>query len=126
MRGQTLTDEDKHALLNQWNSSINTSITTVEEGDQCDVEFYYFDFIPTECPVCKQYFTKGKFVTREEIFLNPCILPPFHPGCTCKIQPHHGKENLRETTELGMLPLFKNQELPALPDWKTVIKLSNE
>lgn len=122
MQGNALSETDKSLLIEKWHASLEESITTVEKGDQKDVSFYYYDFIPSECPVCRRYFSKGKFMTREEIFLNPCLLPPLHLGCTCALLPHHGKENLRETTELGMLPLFKNQQPPPLPDWKNVLK----
>jgi len=125
MQGNALSEMDKNMLIEKWHTSLNESIATVEKGDQNDVSFYYYDFIPSECPVCRRYFSKGKFMTREEIFLHPCLLPPLHLGCTCTIQPHHGKENLRETTELGMLPLFKSQEPPPLPDWKNVLKPIN-
>ncbi|HEX3018905.1 MAG TPA: hypothetical protein VHP36_01320, partial [Chitinispirillaceae bacterium] len=86
------------------------------------VEFYFYDFSPVECPVCLNFLRKGYFVTRQEIFHYPRIIPPFHLGCTCCIIPHHGKENLKDTTEQGMRPLFQRESPPALPDWKTINK----
>ncbi|MBN1601205.1 MAG: hypothetical protein JW915_06330 [Chitinispirillaceae bacterium] len=109
-------------VINNWNKSLENSIKAVEDGDRQNVEFYYFDFEPVDCPICSNYLKKGQFVTREEIFNHPNLLPPFHLGCTATLLPHHGKEDLRETTELGMMPLFKRGKCPELPDWKSIPK----
>jgi len=115
-----VSDKERKKLVEDWSESINRNIETIERGDKDGVEFYYFQFSPQTCPVCKSYIKKGQFVTREEIFRYPSIIPPFHLGCTTCLNPHHGNENLRDTTELGMFPLFSNEALPQLPDWKTV------
>ncbi|MDO5577027.1 MAG: hypothetical protein Q4F84_08100 [Fibrobacter sp.] len=115
-----VSDKEKGELIENWNDSINKNIETIEQGDKDGVEFYYFDFSPESCPVCKPYIKKGQFVTREEIFRHPSIIPPFHLGCTACLKPHHGKENIQDTTELGMFPLFSNDTLPKLPNWKKI------
>lgn len=122
--GSVLSQSDKDNLIEQWEHAIDENITTIEKGDEEGIEFYYYDFSPKECPICKRYFSKGKFVTREELFTFPGIIPPLHLGCTTILRAHHGKENLRETTELGMLPLFKNQAPPPLPEWKLTTKIN--
>jgi len=114
---------DRSKLLNFWHQTLNENIQEIERGDKEGVEFYYYDF-SRDCPVCTPHISKGQFVTREEIFENPSIIPPFHIGCTCKICAHHGKENLRDTTELGMRPLFNKGTPPSLPEWTTTVKLS--
>jgi len=122
IEGLSLSEIEKGQLVEMWKRALADNISTIEKGDEDGIEFYYYDFPPTECPVCKRYFSKGKFVTREEVFKFPGIIPPFHLGCTTILKAHHGKENLRETTELGMLPLFKNQLPPPLPEWKLTTK----
>lgn len=109
-------------LIERWNESLNRNIETIEQGDKDGVEFYFYEFSPVECPVCLNFFRKGNFVTRQQIFHYPRIIPPFHIGCTCCIIPHHGNENLKDTTEQGMSPLFPNESPPPLPDWKTINK----
>jgi hypothetical protein len=125
INGQPISQTEKAMLIDAWETALNESIAAIKQGDESDVGFYYYDFQPVDCPVCKRHISKGKFVTREEIYFHPSIIPPFHPGCTCKLIPYHGKENLRETTELGMLPFFKNQEPPVLPDWKNSVKITS-
>ena len=120
--GVPLSENEKTLLVKYWENGIIENIETIEKGDVEGIEFYYYEFSPVDCPVCQRHITRGKFVTREEIFRHPEIIPPLHLGCTCKLLPHHGKEKLRETTELSMLPLFKNQEPPQLPEWKTITK----
>jgi len=109
-------------LIAKWNESFNRNIETIEQGDKDGVEFYFYDFTPVQCPVCLNFFRKGNFVTRQQIFNYPRIIPPFHIGCTCCIIPHHGTENLKDTTEQGMRPRFPNEFPPPLPDWKTINK----
>ncbi len=122
IKGTLLSDEDKKIIVDKWFESVEENIASIENGDIKGIEFYYYDFKPNDCPVCTRYFTKGKFVTREEIYRYPAIVPPLHLGCTCKLLAHHGRENLRETTEMGMLPLFRNQVPPPMPEWKMIIK----
>ncbi|NLP03662.1 MAG: hypothetical protein GX089_14305 [Fibrobacter sp.] len=119
-----LSEKDKELILSQWEQTMANSLEVIEQGDNEGVEFYYYDFFPEDCPECKKFLNKGQFVTREEIFKFPDIIPPFHLGCTTCIRPHHGKEKLTDTTESGMLPFFKGEELPPLPDWKTTIKIN--
>jgi len=120
--GGELSEQDKSRLMEHWKSDIEESIATIEKGDLEGIEFYYYEYSPVDCPVCRNHISRGKFVTREEIFRYPDIIPPLHLGCTCRLLPHHGKEKLRETTELGMLPLFRNQQPPPLPQWQTITK----
>lgn len=106
--------------INAWSESLNKNIDVIEQGDSLGVTFYYYDFSPENCVVCQDFLKKGQFVTREELFQFPQIIPPFHIGCTCTLVTHSGKENLQETTEIGMIPLFKNEISPRLPDWRMI------
>jgi hypothetical protein len=114
-----LTTSDIDAYVRDWNDSLDRNIEVVEHGDSIGISFYYYDFKPDFCNVCSDYLKKGQFVTREEIYQYPHIIPPFHIGCTCTIIAHHG-ETLQDTTELGMVPLFKNEIAPRLPEWRMI------
>lgn len=118
----TLTSNEIEEIVKSWNVSIENSIKAVEIGDNNSVEFYFFDFSPVDCPICSNFIKKGQFVTREQIYKHPELLPPFHLNCSAILHPHHGKEDLRETTELGMMPFFKHGSRPALPEWKSMQK----
>jgi hypothetical protein len=115
-----LSEADKSKLMKQWNSQMEANIFEIEKGDERGAEFYYYKFLWTD-PVCSKYISKGRFVTREEIFQHPNIIPPFHLGCGCQLKQYPGKEKLHDTTEIGMLPLFREGAAPPLPDWKEIL-----
>ena len=123
INGARLTDSGRAALLKHWNTQMEANLQAVENGDKNGVTFYYYDF-PSVCPVCKPFITKGNFVTREEIYKYPEIIPPFHIGCACVLAAHRGVENLRETTITGMVPFFESGALPRLPDWTSAVSLT--
>ena len=108
------------ALIESWNNQMELNITEIEKGDEKGIEFYFYDYM-WEDPLCEKHITKGRFVTREELYQFPNIIPPFHLGCGCRLKRYEGKEKLRETTEIGMLPLFKNGAPPSLPEWKEIL-----
>ncbi|MBD3316283.1 MAG: hypothetical protein GF344_10890 [Chitinivibrionales bacterium] len=122
IHGNTLLEADKQRLRKMWNNHLEASIRVVEQGDTKGVDFYYYDF-EAEDPICADFVRKGHFVTREEIYKHPRLLPPFHVGCHCRLAGYHGtSEELRDTTKSTISPLFTDGECPPLPDWHTVLK----
>ena len=120
-----LSPADRQQLADNWRQSMEENIKVVEQGDAAEVEFYYYDFPGgSRCPVCASYLNQGQFVSRQEIFNNPPIIPPFHLGCITKIVAYRGKENLRETTSSGMAPFFSKNVLPPIPEWTNIVKLT--
>lgn len=113
-----LSKEKIETLLDQWQKYLKKNIETIRKGDIDGISFYFYDFDPEECPVCNDYIKKGQFVTREEIYEQPQIIPPFHIGCTCTINAHGVDEDIKGTTKHEMFPLFKNEIAPKLPDWR--------
>jgi hypothetical protein len=114
----------KELLIARWNEQMEANIAAIESGDTQGAEFYYYDY-SWDDPVCEKIIPRGRFVTREQIYQNPRLIPPFHFGCGCRLCKYQGKENLRETTEIGMLPLFHNGERIPLPDWKVIVKIED-
>ncbi|HMD67673.1 MAG TPA: hypothetical protein VKF42_02275 [Chitinivibrionales bacterium] len=109
-------------LIAAWNDQMEANIREIEQGDKEGTEFYYFDF-KWDDPVCSKIIHKGRFVTREQIFQYPQVIPPFHLGCGCQLCKYQGKDKLRETTEIGMLPLFRSGEIVPLPEWKEITRI---
>jgi hypothetical protein len=110
----------REVLFSKWNEQMESNISEIENGDKEGIEFYYFDF-KWDDPVCDKIISKGRFVTREQIFEHPKIIPPFHLGCGCQLRKYQGKEKLRETTEIGILPLLRNGRMVPLPEWKEIV-----
>jgi hypothetical protein len=113
-------DIDAAALIKSWNDQMELNINEIEKGDEKGIEFYFYDYVWDD-PLCEKYIAKGRFVTREELYQFPNVIPPFHLGCGCRLRKYEGKEKLRDTTEIGLLPLFQNGAPPLLPDWKEII-----
>jgi hypothetical protein len=125
INGKSIRSLERAELLRHWKAQMEASLLGIENGDKKGAVFYYYDFPGLMCPVCASFMTKGNFVTREEIFKNPKIIPPFHLGCTCVLTAHHGSDNqIRETAVAGMLPFFSDDTPPPLPEWTDVITLS--
>jgi hypothetical protein len=112
----------KEKLVSAWNEQMEANISEIESGDKEGTEFYYFDFKWND-PVCAKIIQKGRFVTREQIFQQPQFIPPFHLGCGCQLCKYQGKDKLRETTEIGMLPLIRSGATVPLPEWKEIITI---
>jgi hypothetical protein len=117
-----LSPAQRNDLVSRWNELMEANISEIENGDKEGREFYYFDFVRDD-PVCAKIIHKGRFVTREQIYQHPKIIPPFHIGCGCMLRKYQGKDKLRDTTEIGMLPLLKNGEMVHLPDWKEIVAI---
>jgi hypothetical protein len=118
----TVSSGQRDLVLSKWNEQMEANINEIENGDKEGIEFYYFDFKWND-PVCAKIISKGRFVTREQIFEHPKIIPPFHLGCGCQLCKYQGKDKLRETTEIGMLPLLRNGEMVSLPEWKELVAI---
>jgi hypothetical protein len=116
----TISPAQRDQLFSKWNEQMEANIREIENGDTEGIEFYYYDFKWAD-PVCAKIISKGRFVTREQLFEHPKIIPPFHLGCGCQLCKYQGKDKLRETTEIGMLPLLRNGEMVPLPEWKEIV-----
>lgn len=120
--GRALSGAEKDSIVQKWLHSMEENISVIEKGDSESMEFYYLESsADKQCPVCANFFKHGQFVMRQEIYKYPSVIPPFHLGCTTKLVPYIGKENLRETTTIRMSPLFSRGIAPKLPDWKKTI-----
>jgi len=120
IQGKAISGGEKERLVESWQIDLEKSLTTIEDGDKKGTQFYYYDYAGND-PVCQDSVLKGSFVTREQIFRYPNLIPPFHVGCRCCIRIYQGDENLRDTKVFGFKPLISENELPRLPEWKKTL-----
>jgi hypothetical protein len=120
IQGKAISAAEKERLAESWQTDLEKSLTIIEEGDKKGTQFYYYDYAGND-PACQDGIPKGSFVTREQIFHYPNLIPPFHVGCRCVIKIYQGDENLRDTKVFGFKPLISENELPRLPDWKKTL-----
>jgi hypothetical protein len=120
--GRSLSENEAEELIALWNRSIDHNLQVVEEGDRNGVEFYFYD-LAAEDAACDAIISKGHFVTREQIFKHPRLIPPFHLGCRCGLKAYRGDENLNDTTEIGIRPFVSDEDnLPPLPHWQSIVQ----
>lgn len=117
-----LSESAKNALLSTWEKALENSIQVIEEGDNKGLEFYFYDFKGKD-EVCKKFLGKGSFITRQEIYKHPDLIPPFHLGCRCILRSHQGTDRGKDTTVIGMRPFIIDGKVPPLPEWKQILKI---
>ncbi len=121
--GNALSDSDKERLIDTFLADREANVTEVERGDVENVDFYYYDH-RWDDPVCERAVPKGSFVTREEIYKHPELVPPFHLGCGCLLRRQHGTDNVRKTIALRFRPLLGDGTVvPPLPAWREVVRI---
>jgi len=123
INGIALNGSERNALIEHWKEQMETCLREVETGDENGAAFYYYDF-PQACAACAPFLSKGHFVSREEIYNFPQLVPPFHLGCTCSLNVHSGKADPMNTAVSGMRPFFSGMNVPELPEWKSIVTLS--
>jgi hypothetical protein len=114
----TITEEQRQKLTRQWNDALEGSLSEIEEGDKTGIEFYYYDFTGKD-EICDTFVHKGDYVTRQDIFHHPELIPPFHLGCKCILRCSVTTENNVEKYEMKYL--LQKGKLPALPEWKLTL-----
>jgi hypothetical protein len=80
-KGRTLSFQQKEQLLADWEKTLEINIQTVEAGDKNGVEIYFYH--NQSCSQNQAWSGNNKYITREELYQHPELLPPFHVGCSC-------------------------------------------
>ncbi len=117
-----LSESIKKNIISLWNINLEKSLIEIETGDKKGLEFYYYDF-EGEDKICEKFIKKGDYITREEIYANPQLIPPFHLGCKCILKCQTEIERPGDTAKFGMRPLIRNNRQPSIPDWKDIVKI---
>ena len=99
---------DKEKIAESWLRSMEENIRVIEKSDTANSAFYFYldNSGGNQCAVCATHFKSKQIITREEIFKNPSIIPPFHLGCTTRIMPYRNKESGTGSLLSSILPLF--------------------
>ncbi|MDR3013746.1 MAG: hypothetical protein LBU70_11180 [Chitinispirillales bacterium] len=124
INGAPIRYSEREALVKYWKAQVELNLQEIEKGDESGAAFYYYGY-SWPCPVCNEFVAKGNFVTREEIYNYPHIIPPFHLGCPFMLNAHHGADIRLKggTSESDMAPFFDGEKPPPIPDWINVVSL---
>ena len=113
-----LNDSQIQVITDQWIQSIQSSIAMVEAGDAKGYNTYSFDFQDKDLKVCT-FLDKDSYITREQIYHHPELLPPFFIGCTTKLTSREAWDNQNKSAWVPVLPLDGQFQVP---DWRSFEK----
>ncbi|MDR3002554.1 MAG: hypothetical protein LBU89_15005 [Fibromonadaceae bacterium] len=83
---QSISEEQKKKYLKDWQTSIEKTIKTINEGDMNGVTAYRIEIGKKDSEICK-FLHPDNFVTRNQINSNAEILPPYYFGSDSVIMP---------------------------------------
>lgn len=118
MYNNVLSESEKVVVIEDWDKRINDSITLIEEKDQLGVQRFLIK-PSNDCDVCKKVFGNSSFVTREDIFNHPELIPPYYPGCSCTLNPESDWES---PLSMKRFKIDSNED-NLLPTWKQIRKV---
>ncbi len=119
--GNTLSEEERQRIVTEWKERLEQNIKEIEDGDREGVEFYRYHSERTD-PVCDLFHVHNKFVSREQIFRYPGLIPPLHLGCGCRLIRYQGDEETGvDSTKTRTF--ISGDMLPELPDWQRTVRI---
>ncbi|MDR1829459.1 MAG: hypothetical protein LBQ76_01675 [Candidatus Fibromonas sp.] len=116
---QSIGEEQKKKLLEDWQQSINQSIKTINEGDINGVTTYRIALGPKDKKICG-FLHPDHFITREQISRNADILPPYCLGSDSTVVPKLPWEKNDGTTSGWKAVLPKNGGYD-IPEWRQIV-----
>lgn len=111
---QNLPPEDQERYVAQWESSLEETVRVVDEGDKNGTVTYRIVLSEEGKKRCT-FLTEENYITREQIRNHAEILPPYYPGCGCKLTPKLPWENPGKAGWKSVVPVDGQYKVP---DWR--------
>ncbi|OGK07657.1 MAG: hypothetical protein A2487_09115 [Candidatus Raymondbacteria bacterium RifOxyC12_full_50_8] len=118
MDGVPLSGADRERIIARWNAGLEDSITAVEKGDREGVQRFLIKKGPVDA-VCAIFAKKNYIILREDIYRHPELLPPFFPGCECRLE---SEAEWQTAVDFEHFRLGEHEQY-AIPYWKQVKKV---
>lgn len=111
--GRPLTDRERAVLASDYEQRLEQNVQRIEKGDQTGVQRFLI-CAPDNTALCGIFKEKPFFITREDIYRHPELIPPYYPGCRCTLLP----ESEWDTASMDIIR-FKPEQNPAhrIPHW---------
>lgn len=110
--------DEVQRLLDKWNESFENSIQIVEQGDREGTETYRILLQEDDAVRCS-FLPRENYITREQIYNHPEILPPYYPGCGARLVL---KSPWDSPSKSGWKPLLPVEGVYKIPDWRQIGK----
>ncbi|HSQ43228.1 MAG TPA: hypothetical protein VLM37_13190 [Fibrobacteraceae bacterium] len=107
--------EGHQHLLEQWRNDMEHTISVVEEGDREKVATFRVIMTDKDLPHC-DFLTTDNYLTREQILNHPEILPPYYPGCGCRLALKQPWDNPSKSGWKAVTPQQDGKY--RIPDWR--------
>lgn len=117
--GAPLSDPDREALRKHFFVGLEKHLAMIEDGDRRGVQRFLFR-VPPRDKACAHLSGDRYFITREDIYRHPELIPPFFPGCGCEL---FSEAEWKSAMEIEHFTLGAEERF-TLPSWKQAIKLS--
>lgn len=101
--------------LSQWEASLAQVIAVVEEGDREGISTFRILADQEHSPAC-EFLHEDNFITREQIHNHPYLLPPYYPGCQCKLTLKQPWDNPSKSGWKSLLPQEDGKY--SVPNWR--------
>ena len=108
--------EDIESMSEKWEQAILDNIRVVEEGDKNGVQTYRFQLAEKDKTLCP-FINEGSYITREQIYNFPELIPPYYIGCDCTL---HSKEAWDDHEQTNWTPLLPEGGQYDIPHWKNI------
>jgi hypothetical protein len=108
--------DEMQNLAEKWEKSLEKSIIAIEIGDSTGVQTYRFRLSPSDLKVCT-FLSRETYITREQIYNHPELLPPYYIGCDAEIT---NRAAWDESESVSWKPLLPVNGAYALPDWRSL------
>lgn len=113
---QPISEEEQASLLSKWESTLEETIQTIDEGDKNGTVTYRVVIGPKSARFCS-FMNEENYITREQIRNHAEILPPYVLGCDCKLVPKFPWEN---PGKAGWKPVIPENGKYQVPDWRNI------
>ncbi|MFH0921291.1 MAG: hypothetical protein V1913_13140 [Fibrobacterota bacterium] len=120
IHGAPLSGADKVAALTHYQERLDAAIQLILTSDREGVQRYLVVPCAGEGP-CDAFRQKSFFITREDIYHHPELIPPFYPGCGCSLRPEADKMLSGDTEHFR---IGQDDERFRLPSWKHIKKVN--
>lgn len=82
--GRPLGGKDREELLKSYTDGLEKSLKLIEDGDRIGVQRFIIRF-GKKCEPCRVFSGDRFYITREDIFKHPELIPPYYAGCRCEL-----------------------------------------
>jgi hypothetical protein len=119
VNGVPLSETDKEKIIVSWENQLEKNLKIIEEGDKIGVQRFLIKPPADDLP-CRHFIEKNCFITREDIYKHPELIPPYYPGCQCILE---SESEWRNATDMEHFRIDQ-EDKSHFPAWENIRKVT--